>query len=148
MKALLLLLSLTGPAMAQDVAIGDSIALGTGRALGVPSYARQNMSSCWILRHMPPGRFEHAVISAGINDAPGPCVGAILGRVRAGQVVVILPAAINSARAHVAASAQAHGFQTVSYACRGGCNRHNFHPASYDAVTRVIEGMWYGRELH
>lgn len=133
---------LASRAKAQDVAIGDSIALGVGTALHVPTYAKSGMSSCWVLRHMPNASFKHAVISAGINDAPGSCIDAIFNKIRANQVVVILPAGINSARAHVAQEAQSHGFPTISYTCHGGCNRGNFHPGSYAQVANSVQSIW------
>ena len=130
---------------AQDAAVGDSIALGTGQALGVPTYARSSMSSCWVLRHSPSGPFDRVVFSAGINDAPGPSVKALFDRVRARVVVVILPAGINSARAHVASEAAAHGFRPVSYTCAGGCTKRNFHPASYAVLAAAVRRAWSGR---
>lgn len=139
-KALAVLLGLSSPP--GDAAIGDSIALGTGSALGVPTYARSSMSSCWVLRHLPNQSFDRVVISAGINDAPGRCVDDILSRVQARHVVVILPAPINSARAHVAAVAAAHGAQTLAYACHGGCTRSNFHPGSYAVVAQDVRRLW------
>jgi hypothetical protein len=130
-------------AKAQDAALGDSIAEGTGRALGVPTYARVNSSSCWVLRHTPSGPFDHVVISAGINDAPGACVKTLLDRLRARVVVVILPAPINTARANVEREAARHGFATVSYACPGGCSRRSFHPSSYAVVAAAVRSIWH-----
>ncbi len=129
-------------AQAQDIALGDSIALGTGHALGVKTYAWTGASSCTILAYMPQGRFDHVVISAGINDPPGYCVEAIFDRIVARRVVVILPAEINSARARVAVQAARHGYATVSYACAGGCTKRNFHPGSYAAVARAVRSLW------
>lgn len=118
---------------------GDSIAVGTGHALGVPTYARERMSSCWIEQHMPPPAAV-TILSAGINDPPGACVGSLRSRVH-GRVIWILPAAISSARAHVSSVAAAHGDATVSYRCQGGCSATNFHPASYAAVASEVRRL-------
>jgi hypothetical protein len=138
-SVLVVLLSLSS---LPNAALGDSIAAGTGSALGVSTYAKVGSSSCYILAHTPRIAFNHVVISAGINDAPGRCVAALLNRVRARDVVVILPAPINSARAHVARLAAKHGVRTVSYTCTGGCTKHNFHPGSYLAVARAVRELW------
>jgi len=135
----------TWPANAADLALGDSIALGTGEALGVPTIARQSMGSCWIMDQTPTGYFDHVVVSAGINDPPGPCLNAIRAHLRAGAVVWILPAAINRARASVAAVASLWGDRTVSYACAGGCTKYNFHPASYATVAAAVRTAWAAR---
>jgi len=74
-------------AFARDGAAGDSIAFGTGHALHVATFARERMSSCWILKHEVPlavGHFDHFAISAGVNDAPGPCLEAIINHIDAG----------------------------------------------------------------
>lgn len=142
-KAIALMLGLHAPAL-PDAAIGDSIAAGTGSALGVSTYAKVGSSSCYISAHLPQGEFDHVVISAGINDAPGPCVDRILSTVRARTIVVILPAPINSARRHVASVAAQHGAFTVSYVCRGGCSRSNFHPGSYAVVAASVRRLWDG----
>ena len=127
---------------ADDLALGDSIALGTGSALQVHTVARQNMGSCWILEQAPTGSFEHVVISAGINDAPGNCVEAIRKKYAGSKVVWILPAPINSARGHVASVALQYNDRTVSYRCRGACNSSNFHPRSYPALAAAVRHAW------
>lgn len=130
-------------ANAEDLAIGDSIAVGTGQALHVRTAARENMSSCWILAHEAvSGDFEHVVISAGINDAPGSCIESIRAKYTNAKVVWILPAPINSARAHVAAVAAAHGDKMVSYRCAGACSKANFHPKSYPSVAAAVRSAW------
>lgn len=129
-------------AKAQDAAIGDSIALGTGEALGVETYARTGVSSCYILGHMPNRYFDHVVISAGINDPPGACLGAILDRVRAHTVTLIVPAAINSAAQNVFRLAAVHRVELVSYQCWHGCTKWNFHPASYGRLAIDVRKTW------
>jgi hypothetical protein len=131
-----------GAARAQDLALGDSIGLGTGGALGVHTIARVNMGSCWVRDQTPSSHYDHVVISAGINDPPGGCLNAIRARLSAGQVVWVLPAAINSARASVAAVAARWGDRTVSYACAGGCTKSNFHPGSYARVAQDVRAAW------
>jgi hypothetical protein len=140
--ALLFLAWFDPPAKAQNVGFGDSIMEGTGPAMGIPTYARKSMGSCWILGHMPTGQYEHAAISAGINDAPGICLAQIRARIKARYVTWILPANINSARAHVEAIARQFGDKTVSYSCKGGCNKRNFHPGSYGAVAKAVWDTW------
>jgi len=124
-------------AFARDGAIGDSIGLGTGRALHVATFARERMSSCWILRHkMPSGYFDHLVVSAGVNDAPGRCVWAIAARLHAGVVVWIRP--INSAGPTIDQVAKKYGFHVITY--RVG--RDHLHPASYAAVAKTVRLVW------
>jgi hypothetical protein len=128
-------------AFARDGAAGDSIAFGTGHALHVATFARERMSSCWILKHEVPlavGHFDHFAISAGVNDAPGPCLEAIINHIDAGQFVLILPPGVNSARAHIASVAAARHIQTVSYVP----GRDHLHPRSYPAVAAAIRAIW------
>jgi len=122
--------------------LGDSIALGTGRVLGVYTVARQSMGSCWVAARVPSGYFDLAAISAGINDAPGPCLEQIRAKIHARVVVWVLPAPINTARAHVEAVAARFGDATVSYACAGACSRVNFHPGSYAKVAADVRQAW------
>lgn len=129
-------------AHAQDGSIGDSIAAGTGRALGVKTQARVGASSCWLLHHVTEWSFRYVVVSAGINDAPGPCVSAIFQRIVAKRVVVILPAPINTAYANVSRLALSHGFATIRYRCAGGCSKSNFHPASYTVLAAGVRHLW------
>lgn len=134
-------------AHAENLAVGDSIAVGTGQALHVLTVAKINAGSCtWILPNAPSGSFEHVVISAGINDPPGSCIEAIRAKYAGVKVVWILPAPISSARAHVAAVARANGDMTVSYRCRGRCTKTNFHPASYPSVAAAVQRAW-GRQF-
>jgi hypothetical protein len=121
---------------------GDSIAEGTGHALGVPTFAHSGSGSCWIAEHSPElFKVNVDVISAGINDPPGECLELIRRRVHARIVIWILPAPINSARAHVLEVARAHGDLTVSYRCDGACTPFNFHPASYEALADDIRAL-------
>lgn len=132
-------------AKAQDAAFGDSIALGTGHALGVETHAQVGAGSCWVLHHVTHKSYRYVVVSAGINDPPGACVRALLGSIVATRVVVILPAPINSAQATVSREAAAHGYPTISYACPGGCSSRSFHPVSYNALARGVRQLWLTR---
>jgi hypothetical protein len=137
----LLLMALTPKARASDLALGDSIALGTGHALGVPTVARVGAGSCEIADWLPRrGSYRRVVISAGINDQ-GLCVQALRAGLRAKEVIWILPAPINAGRGMVQAVMQP-GDKAVSYRCAGPCTRSNFHPASYPAVARAIRRVW------
>ena len=126
----------------EDHVFGDSIACGTGAALRVPTTCRVGQSSCWVLHHVTNKPYRYVAVSAGINDAPGPCVRAILRRIVAQRIVVILPAPINSARANVEVAAVQYGAYPISYACKGGCSKRNFHPDSYSALARGVRGLW------
>ena len=138
-----LLLVSTG-ASAADLAIGDSIALGTGQALGVRVIAVVGEPSCpnryrvGIRARTPSGSFDRVVVSAGVNDPPGRCIAAIRARLRARRVVWILPAPVNSARRAVAAVAARWGDRTVSYVA----GRDHLHPASYAVLARAVRHAW------
>ena len=123
-----------------DLAVGDSIAVGTGQALGVHTVARQNMGSCWIAGRVPGGSWDHAVISSGINDGGG-CNALVRARVHAHVVTWILPAPINAGRG-ATLRAMRPGDRAVSYACAGGCSKTNFHPASYGVVAQAVRRSW------
>ncbi len=138
--ALVILLALAFAAYANTLVLGDSIALGVGRALHEPTIARSGMSSCWVLRHAPRHFYDRVVLSAGINDGGG-CVAALRARVHAREVIWVLPAPINAGRAAVE-RAMRPGDRAVSYACRGGCTKTNFHPASYPALANAIRRVW------
>lgn len=125
---------------ALSLALGDSIAWGAVHLGGLPaiSVARVGAPSCEILRAAPRRHFGRVVISAGVNDAPGRCLEAIRAAIDADVVVFILPPAINSARAHIARVAAAHGDRTVSYEP----GPDGLHPRSYPALARAIEAAW------
>lgn len=137
----LLLWAAVSPSKAADMAIGDSIALGTGRALHVPTRARVGASSCAIIAYVPDRAVRHMVISAGINDG-GICDGAVRIRVHARRVTWVLPAPINAGALAAWRVVKLYGDGFVSYACRGPCTRRNFHPASYAAVAKAVRRDW------
>lgn len=124
-----------------DIALGDSIALGTGHALHLPTVARVGAGSCEIAGWVPRrGGFAHVVLSAGINDS-GRCVAGLRNALRAKRVIWILPAPINGGRAAVS-RAMHPGDGAVNYTCKGGCTRSNFHPASYAKVASAVRRVW------
>lgn len=126
---------------AQDAALGDSIALGTGRALGLQTYARVGAGSCEIASYAAASRpWDRLVVSAGINDG-GACVASIRAKIKARRVVWILPAPINAGRAAVLRALRP-GDRLVGYACRRGCSRVDFHPADYSTVARAVRRAW------
>ena len=125
-------------ASANTLALGDSIALGTGRAMHVQTVARVGASSCAIVRFTPRGHFDRVVISAGVNDAPGRCLSKVLDTVDAEEVVFILPPGINSARAAIGKLARDTGHKTVSYVP----GRDGLHPRSYPAVAAAVARAW------
>jgi hypothetical protein len=128
-------------AHANDLALGDSIALGTGHALGLPTVARKGAGSCRIARWGAlRGSYGHVILSAGINDGGG-CVASLRGRLQAKEVIWVLPAPINSGRVAVL-RAMHPGDRAVTYACRGGCTRTNFHPGSYRDVAAAVRRVW------
>lgn len=137
--ALALALFATGAQARGNVAIGDSLAVGAGAALHVETHARVGASSCAIRAMVPAGQFDHAVISAGMNDPPGRCASAVRDAIRAETVTWILP--VNGARGNIVAIARAHGDATVSYQP----SKSNWpHPASYAGIARSVRASWYG----
>ena len=133
-KKLLMLLAfaipLATPAAAGDLALGDSLALGLGRALGIATIARIGISSCSIVGMAPRGHYDRVVLSAGTNDPPGRCIEAIRQKLNSGRVEWVVP--VNGARAHVIAVANAHGDTLLFYAA----GRNWPHPRAYWNVMR------------
>lgn len=124
------------PAYSAELALGDSIAVGTGQALGVETRAKVGASSCAIVAFVPAGHYDRAVISAGVNDPPGRCVFAVRGRLDAARVVWIRP--IRGSGPAVDLAASAFGDRVIYY--RPG--RDGLHPASYAAVARDVRAAW------
>ena len=116
------------------IVIGDSIAVGTGAVLHMETHARVGAGSCAIMSMVPGGQYDVAVISAGVNDSPGPCLENIRARLHARRIIWILPAPVNSARSHVAAVAAEHGDGTVSYTP----GADHLHPRSYSELAGQI----------
>jgi len=125
-------------ASASDLALGDSIAFGAGHAMHVQTVAKVGASSCAILGFTPRGHFDRVVISAGVNDPPGRCIAKVLASVDAGEVVLILPPGINSARAAIGRLAREHGIKTVSYIP----GPDGIHPRSYPDLAAAVEAAW------
>jgi hypothetical protein len=122
--------------------LGDSIALGTGHALGIPTTARSGAGSCKIMSWVTRRHFDHVVLSAGINDN-GKCVAALRARIHAEHVIEIIPADINHAAFAVWNSVKVYGDKYVVYECPGArCTRKNFHPASYQELAAAVRRVW------
>jgi hypothetical protein len=134
--ALIVLALSCASASASNLAIGDSLAVGAGAALGVPTIAGVSWSSCFIARVTPRARYDHVVISAGVNDPPGRCIAAIRARISAGSVVWLRP--VNGAGPTVDRVAAAHGDTVLTYAT----GRDHVHPGSYGAVAAAVRRAW------
>jgi hypothetical protein len=129
------LVAISGMAHARPtrVAFGDSLAVGFGPASGLYTIARVGFGSCAILRALTPRYpLDLALISAGTNDAPGPCVAAIRRAVIARRVYWIVP--VNGARDRVLATARAYGDIPIFYVAARG--RTWPHPARYFNVLK------------
>jgi hypothetical protein len=137
-KKLLMLLAfaipLATPALAGDLALGDSLALGLGRALGIATIARIGISSCSIAGMAPSGHYDRVVLSAGTNDPPGRCIESVRRQIHADHVTWVVP--VNGARAHVLRLAAQFGDSTLFYAPRRG----DVHPSNYVAMARQYQG--------
>lgn len=132
-------------AHAADFVFGDSIAQGAGRALHVPTAARQGAGSCEIARRFKPhSTYAHILISAGINDG-GTCDLKVRSGLSARRVTWILPAPINSGALAAWNMVKLYGDGFVTYACKGVCTKSNFHPASYAVVARAVRRDWNKR---
>ena len=129
------------PAAASNLALGDSLAIGVGGALGVPTIAGVSWSSCRIAQVTPRGHYDRVVISAGVNDVPGRCVAAIRAKINAGLVVWIRP--INGAGPTIDRVAAAHGDVVITYAL----GRDHIHPRSYGEVAAAVRRAWGRRGL-
>jgi hypothetical protein len=134
-------LGILSSAAASDAMMGDSIALGTGHAMRVSTYAVTGIGSCAFVSHIPVASYENVGISIGINDG-GACVAMVRAKVHAKRVVWILPAAINPGRGIVATVAADYHDGTIGYACKGGCSKVNFHPANYATVAKAMRRAW------
>jgi hypothetical protein len=117
-------------------AIGDSIAVGTGRAARCAVYARESIPSATILKNYSVNA-DFCVISAGSNDPNNPRLKQNLQGIRArqkcGRVVWLLPVHPRAARI-VRAVAAMHGDMALGFV--PGPDR--VHPKSYRAVARDL----------
>ena len=121
------------------LALGDSIALGTGRAMGCSTVARVGASSTAIVRmaHDLP-RARVTVLSAGSNDPASPMLRANLETMRArasGVVVWIVPRDARAASV-VLSAARAHGDRHVDLSTLASGD--GVHPRSYATVARRV----------
>ena len=111
--ALLVAIAPAKRAKAEDLALGDSLALGFGQASRMPTNAKVGISSCAILSRTPRAHYDFVLLSAGTNDPPGRCVEAIRGRLNASQVQWVVP--VNGARGHVLSVARRNGDALLYY---------------------------------
>ena len=118
-------MALAGPSQASSLALGDSLAVGFGRASHMHTSAKVSASSCAIVGMVPRAYYDFVLISAGTNDVPGPCIEKIRARVNAGRVEWVVP--VNGARKHVVRVALAHGDSLLYY--KSGPNYP--HPRRY-----------------
>jgi hypothetical protein len=121
--------------MSCDV-IGDSIAVGVGRAARCEIHAHQSASSHAILRYVVLG--DLCAISVGSNDALNPKLRANVEQLRrqtsCGRIIWILPIH-RRARAIDQAVAYKHGDIVVTF--KPGPD--GVHPESYPALARKIK---------
>ena len=113
-------------AWGNEVAVGDSLAVGFGQASGMPTRAIVGISSCRIVGMVPPGHYDFMLLSAGTNDPPGHCVEQVRARADASVVEWVVP--VNGARSTVLRVAAAHGDRTLFYTPGA---RFWPHPARY-----------------
>lgn len=130
------LFAFSAPTRAGDAAIGDSLALGTGTALHIATFAHVGASSCAIVAFAPRASFDRVVVSAGVNDPPGRCVASLRAAIHARIVVWIAP--VNSARLAVEMAASAYGDRVIFY--RPGPD--GVHPSSYGALAAQVRAAW------
>jgi len=128
------------------VVVGDSIAVGTGQAMGVPTNAKVGASSSQILTNIKNNpslqNQGNAVLSVGSNDIVGgrgnvdqlrSNLGEIRSTMNAGSYTWILPADPTAA-ATVRSFAAANGDKVVSFTPGGD----GIHPKSYGAVANSV----------
>lgn len=120
------------------VAVGDSIAVGTGAALGCETYAKVGAPSSSIS-----GVYTSSgmcIISAGSNDPTNPRLRANLIRIRGGikcpRVLWILPMHSGAARV-VRQVAAKFGDGVVGFTP----GRDRVHPKSYKALANKIRAL-------
>jgi len=130
-----------------DLALGDSIAVGAGGALGVRTIAVEGEPSCpnpragraGIVSMVPSASYGRVVVSAGVNDIPGACVGAIRSKLRASVVVWLVGLSQRHGEAGtVAAVAAAHGDRVVRFQV----GPDGVHPRSYPEVAAQVRRAW------
>jgi hypothetical protein len=108
------------------VVVGDSIAVGVGQAMDVPTFARVGATSCEIYQQLPNHIDNKTVIlSAGSNDPPGPCL-VPLRQAITGNVIWILPID-EKTRNHVLTIAKERGDGFIDFLPAAD----NVHPKSY-----------------
>ena len=118
-----------------DLALGDSIALGTGQVMHIETVAKIGASSCWISKHIPKGEYSTVIISAGVNDGNGPhCIREIRSQVKADRVIWIRPIKYTSEL--VNQIAKEFGDTVVTYSV----GSDGLHPNDYSQIAHKIKG--------
>lgn len=138
--ALLLSVLLITTAVASTTEIvGDSLTVGVSQIIHANRVvAKVGMSSCWIAKRAPTKEYDIAILSAGTNDVPGPCIERLRNKIHAHKVIWIVP--VNGARQHVLSVAAAHG-DSVAYYIPSKSKRVFPHPNSYRPLAKTIKGL-------
>lgn len=120
--------------MIDCVAVGDSIAVGTGQAMGCEIRAHVGWSSRKIVNLANGVRSELCVISAGSNDPNNPKLllnlKTIRGKIDCVKVIWIQP--INKKAASAVRSARKNGDSIVTFLP----SKDNVHPKNYSALAK------------
>lgn len=120
--------------MIDCVAIGDSIAVGTGKAMGCEIRAHVGWSSGKIVNLANGVRSELCVISAGSNDPNNPRLilnlKTIRGKIDCVKVIWIQP--VNTRAAAAVKSAKKPGDSVVSFTP----SKDKVHPKSYSVLAK------------
>ena len=113
------------------LALGDSLALGTGSAMNIPTIAKVGADACWINQHVPPTHAHTIVLSAGVNGGEQ-CLSTLRKRIHADHVIWIKP--INGASKKVMALAYAYNDQVITYTP----GSDHLHPNSYQSLAKKV----------
>lgn len=120
--------------MIDCVAVGDSIAVGTGQAMGCEVRAHVGWSSSKIVNLANGVKAELCVISAGSNDPNNPKLllnlKTIRGKIDCVKVVWIQP--INKKAATAVRNAKRNGDSLVTFSP----SKDNVHPKNYNALAK------------
>ena len=122
--------------MIDCVAVGDSIAVGTGQALGCEIRAHEGWSSSKIVNLANGVRSELCVISAGSNDPNNPKLllnlKTIRGKIDCVKVIWILPVNVTAANIVKKAAGRDRVIGFVP-------GKDHVHPKSYKNIAKTIK---------
>jgi hypothetical protein len=123
--------------MIDCVAIGDSIAVGTGQALGCEIRAHVGWPSSKIVKLANGVRAETCIISAGSNDPTNPKLlinlRTIRGKIGCVRVIWVLP--VNTKAKNAVRAAVRSGDCTVNFTP----GKDKVHPKSYQTLAKNIK---------